>query len=370
MGVFWQLLTTPWLIPVWPMLLGLILGIVGVRMTGELWERRTTLGTGTVVVAIHGLVLIPLTLAVWLYLGLGWRRPVEVWLFSAAVIVVPAALYGAMQFVLPRVAAIAFTTAKEALAQPLFWVTLAIGLCALVAFPFIPYNTFGEDVKMLKDSGLTLIMVLSIILALWTASVSISDEIEGRTALTVLSKPVSRRDFIVGKFIGICSAVGVMFVLLGTAFLISVSYKVVYDAGELGATDPHWTLCLDEMRQVAPALVLAFLETCVLASISVAISTRLPMLPNLLICSTIYVVGHLIPLLVNSNVGDNEIVRFVARFFASVLPMLDHFNIQAAISTGQSVPWGYLLVALLYAVLYSSFAILGALILFEDRDLA
>ena len=70
-------------------------------------------------------------------------------------------------------------------------------------FPFVPYNTFGEDVKMLKAEDLTLIKVLAIVLALWTASVSIADEIEGRTALTVLSKPISRRQFILGKYVGI-----------------------------------------------------------------------------------------------------------------------------------------------------------------------
>jgi ABC-type transport system involved in multi-copper enzyme maturation permease subunit len=93
------------------------------------------------------------------------------------------------------------TTAKESMSQPLFYVVLLLGSFALLAFIFIPYNTFGEDVKVLKDSGLTLIMVLSMIVAVWSASVSVSEEVEGRTALTVLSKPVRRRQFILGKFL-------------------------------------------------------------------------------------------------------------------------------------------------------------------------
>ena len=70
-------------------------------------------------------------------------------------------------------------------------------------FIYIPYNTFGEDVKMYKDSSLMTIMVLAILVAVWTASVSVADEIEGRTALTLLSKPISRRQFVLGKFLGI-----------------------------------------------------------------------------------------------------------------------------------------------------------------------
>ena len=76
------------------------------------------------------------------------------------------------------------------------------------------------------------IMVLAILVSLWTASVSVADEIEGRTALTLLSKPVSRRQFVLGKFLGIIWANFLMFVVLGSWMLIWVSYKVVYDARE------------------------------------------------------------------------------------------------------------------------------------------
>jgi hypothetical protein len=117
-------------------------------------------------------------------------------------------------------------------------------------------------------------------------------------------------------------------------------------------------------------LVLAFFETVVLTAISVAISTRLPMLPNLLICGSIYVLGHLGPMIVNSSAGEIEFVSFIGRLVAVVLPVLDHFNIQAAIAGGQRVPWDYLGMAALYCALYSTIAMLLALALFEDRDLA
>jgi ABC-type transport system involved in multi-copper enzyme maturation permease subunit len=280
------------------------------------------------------------------------------------------AVYFGLRLAMPKVAAIALTTAKEATAQPLFYVTLAMGVFSLLAFIFIPYYTFGEDVKMLKDSGLTLIMVLAMIVAVWSASVSVSEEVEGRTALTVLSKPVQRRQFILGKLLGILGPVVVLFIVLGLLFLITVSFKVVYDSREVAKTEPNWQACYLEMIRTVPGLVLAFLETVVLASISVAISTRLPMLANLLVCASIYVLGHLVPMLVNSSVGKFEIVRFVGQFIATVLPVMDHFNIQAAVAAGAAVPLGYLGMALVYCLLYSSIAVLLGLAMFEDRDLA
>jgi hypothetical protein len=94
------------------------------------------------------------------------------------------------------------------------------------------------------------------------------------------------------------------------------------------------------------------------------------MMPNLIICGSIYVLGNLGPLIVQSSVGSNEFVSFFGQLVALVLPMLDVFNIQAAVAGGKRVPLDYLGWALLYCVLYSTVAMLLALILFEDRDLA
>jgi hypothetical protein len=112
------------------------------------------------------------------------------------------------------------------------------------------------------------------------------------------------------------------------------------------------------------------LGTAVLTAISVAISTRLPMMANLMICSTIYVLGNLIPTLVESSMGQFQLVRFMGGLLATVLPVLDYFNIEAGIAAGVKVSPAYLAWATVYAALYSGAALLVALILFEDRDLA
>jgi ABC-type transport system involved in multi-copper enzyme maturation permease subunit len=279
-------------------------------------------------------------------------------------------LYLLLHWLLPQISTIALATSKEAIAQPLYLLAILIGVFLLLFYVYIPYNTFGEDVKMYKDSGLMTIMVLATLVALWTASVSVADEIEGRTALTLLSKPISRRQFVLGKFLGIVWSVLLIFVVLGAWMLIWVSYKVVYDAGETSKPDPPWQECHAEVVGTVPGLVLSFFEVVVLTAISVAISTRLSMLPNLVIVGAIYVLGHLGPLIVQSSVGQNEFVAFFGQLIALILPVLDHFNIQAAVAGGVRVPAQYLAWALLYCVLYSTVAMLLALILFEDRDLA
>lgn len=294
----------------------------------------------------------------------------EIGLGALAAVVALAVVWTVLQAVLPKMAAIAWTTAKEALVQPLFYILVAVGLFMIVLLLYLPYYTFGEDTKFFEDNALTLVMLLSIVLALWTASSSVAEEIEGRTALTVLCKPISRRDFVLGKFLGILGPVAIMFIVLGSFYLTFVSIKVVYDARECSLPEPSSAACYAEVWRMAPGLLLAFMEATVMAAISVAISTRLGFLPNLVICFSIYVLGNLVPTLAKSAMGQMAIVPFLADLLSAVLPVLDHFNIYGPISTGAPVPAKYLGMAGIYCLAYTSLAMIVALLLIEDRDLA
>jgi ABC-type transport system involved in multi-copper enzyme maturation permease subunit len=289
---------------------------------------------------------------------------------TAVSVVVLFLVYFLLRTFAPRMSAIALATFKSDIAQPLFAIILTVGIVSLIVFVFLPYNTFGEDIKMLKDSGFSLIMFLCLLQTVWSASTSVSEEIEGRTALTVLSKPVRRTSFVLGKFFGISWTLILMYLILGAVFLILVAYKPIYDAKENSAESPAWQLCYYEMAVTIPGLILSFMQTLVLAAVSVAISTRLPLLANIVICFSVFVLGNITPLLVQSSEQQFEIVGFFAQLIATVLPNLEVFNMQAAIAADAEVPLMYLALALVYCVIYSFIAMLLALLLFEDRDLA
>lgn len=290
--------------------------------------------------------------------------------FMAVSVVVVFLLYLWQRALAPRLSAIALAAYKSEIAQPLFPLLLVLGLFLIWLFIWIPYNTFGEDIKMLKDSGLVVIMLLGILQAVWAASTSVADEIEGKTALTVLSKPIGRRSFILGKFLGIVWTLAVLFTVLGLMLLIVVAYKPIHEARESASQELTWQLCHLEMVYTVPGLLLAFMETIVLAAISVAISTRLPLLANFVICMAVYLLGHLTPLIVQSSMGQFVFVQFFGQLVATILPNLDSFRTEAAVAAGLPVPWIYLVGSFAYCVVYSVIAMLLALVLFEDRDLA
>jgi len=224
---------------------------------------------------------------------------------------------------------------------------------------------------MYKDSGLILIRVLSIFLAIWAVSKSVAEEIEGRISLTVLSKPVGRRQFVVGKFAGISMALGLLFILLGFWLVAWVAYKPVYDYKEAAKGLCEWTVCYKEAIHIIPGIVLCFMEVVIFVAISVADSTRMGAMSNFLIFASIYVSGHLTPNLVQSTErAQIDTIVVFANLIAVIFPVADYFDVQTAINNSSDVPMVYMGWSLIYTALYGTMAMLLALVLFEDRDLA
>lgn len=265
---------------------------------------------------------------------------------------------------------IARAATKEAVRQPVFWLSIAVTVAFLIINTWLPFYSMGEDLKMLKECGLTTILICGLLIATWTASTSIADEIEGKTAMTLLSKPINRRQFILGKYVGILQTVLLYMIPVSIIFALLIFYKVGYDARESSKEVPGMMERIPDVLQILPGLLLTYLEVAILGAVSVAISTRLPFVVNMSICFPIYVIGNLTPQLVQAGAIQYEFVTFMAKLISVVLPGLEWFNMSTAISTGTLVPPLYLATAMLYAMCYIGAAIFLAFILFEDRDLA
>lgn len=288
----------------------------------------------------------------------------------ALFVVVFGLLFMLMQAVAPKAAAIALSAAKSELSQPLPTILMVLVSLTILLFVFLPFHTLGEDIKLLKDCGVTLILLAATFQAVWSASTSVNDEIEGRTALTLLSKPVHRRSFIIGKIMGISWIVMLMFLVLGSAELLAVAYKPMVEARESSLDAPTWQQCHTEMMQTIPGLAMAFFQATVLGAFAVALGTRFSLIANFSICFSIYLLGHLTPTIVDSAAGGLPLVEFFSQLISAVVPNLSHFSMEAAIDADVSIPWTVLASVLIYTTIYGIAATLIGLLLFEDRDLA
>lgn len=308
----------------------------------------------------------------------------------------------------PKGGAVALSAFRECWRQPMFWLISVLATFAIMVSMVVPYFTFGEDYKMMKQLGFDVTMLAAALFGLLAASISINEEIEGRTAITVISKPINRRQFIMGKYVGTLLACWAMMMLLGWVLTWCLHIKPMFDKlDDVNDTMPNEIVQLltPKMRGIVPTvegsafahgagewfgetfahhvgLLLTFGQVMVLLAICVALATRMQFVVNLVICFFIFLIGHLAPILVQvtSRLSTEEglsalkLVGFIAQLFNILFPALEYFEMGSAIVRDSPIPMldfvGYVGVVFGYAVLYSAIGLTLALILFEDRDLA
>src|SRR5690242_13918501 len=106
-------------------------------------------------------------------------------------------------------------TFLEAIVQPIYPLLLGIGSAILAVFGVLPFFTLGEDTIMYKAVGLDVVLLLALVITLFATSRSIFEEIEDRTMLTLMSKPIRRWEVLVGKYLGIILAAGLAIAIFG-----------------------------------------------------------------------------------------------------------------------------------------------------------
>src|SRR5262249_49766672 len=136
---------------------------------------------------------------------------------------------------------------REGYRQPMFWMLLGLAVVLMLISPFLPYWTFGEDYIMVKEMGFDTIMLAAAAFGVIAAAMSISEEIEGRTAVTLMSKPVSRRQFLLGKFAGFFLCCLLLILSLGWLFDHILLYKRWFDRMDPVPLAPAVTAWIDRL---------------------------------------------------------------------------------------------------------------------------
>src|SRR5688500_17180370 len=276
-------------------------------------------------------------------------------------------------------------TFREAIVQPIYSLLLVIGMGILFVFGMLPFFTLGEDTTMFKSVSLDVVLLLVLIATLFATSKSIYEEIEDRTMLTLMSKPLYRREVLVGKYLGIILSAFVAVAALGAVLMLATWYRIPTDYLIRSTLDDRELLKLKELRlmhvtSLVPGLLQIWLQISALAAVSVAISTRVSLVVNLPVVILIYIAGNLtrflFPIFGEGSRAlwedRNVLVRGGAWVLGNVLPFLEVFDLRAKTiysrigilsfaSDPNAVPYGdiwvYTGIAFLYAVCYATFAL-------------
>ncbi len=254
-----------------------------------------------------------------------------------------------------RIGYIAANTFREAVRDRVLYNLIAFALLLSGAAIFVGQISIEIEKLVVINLGLTAVSLFGVVIAIFIGIGLVSKEIEKRTLYTVLSRPVRRWEFIVGKFFGLsgtlvvntfCMAIGVF------AALLYVS---------------HNFMRADALILVALYfIVLQFLIICALALLFSSFSS--PLL-SAVFSFSLFVIGSFAEDLRGFAGMAHGITRWLATAAAYLVPNFSAFNVISSVAHQHPVAGQLVLHNTLYALFYAAAALSGAVLIFEHRNL-
>ncbi len=308
-------------------------------------------------------------------------------------------------------------TFVETLRQPIYAVLIVAALFLFFLSPSITMYSMGDDNKLLREIGLSTLFLASLFIGIFSASGAVAKEIEDKTILTVLSKPVQRPIFIIAKFLGVSAAVALAHYICTIALLMSIRHGVLESVNDIH----DWTVLIaaglataltlllsaffnyvydwrlsstaivlggifatlaivflsfiDRNWQFNPSnnginaldvygSVLLLLAAIIIVALAVALSTRFNVVVTLSACVGLFLLG----LVSDYTFGRFAQTHLWAKIGRFLVPNLQAFWISDAIYEGSEVPLKYILISASYALCYTAAILSLAIALFQRRQ--
>jgi ABC-type transport system involved in multi-copper enzyme maturation permease subunit len=225
--------------------------------------------------------------------------------------------------------------------------------------------TAGQDMKMIKDLGLSAMSIFGLFIAVFIGIGLVWKEVERRSIYSLVAKPITRVDFLLGKYAGL-----VLTLFVNIAVMAAALYAVLGAMTLLGP--PSLTTVLDA-PPLDPRLLLAtalvFVELALVTALALFFSTFSSPMLSAVFTFGLYVVGQFNADLKHfEQVVNSRAVAWLAGALYHLLPNLAPFDIKAQVVHGQPITAGYVAMTVGYAVVYIAFVLLASTIVFARRD--
>lgn len=272
-----------------------------------------------------------------------------------------------VRFSLERVGIIAANTFLEAVRQKLFYFLLVIAIGLLGSSLFLREFNFGSgELKFIADFGMGAVTFFGSILAIVATAQLFFAEIENRTALTILAKPVLRLEFVLGKFTGVALVLLVFCALMGV--LMS---GVLYVRANALAREAPEALSLVRYVDIPVVLLVQWIKFCVLSSLTILIASFSN--TNLFTAATgffVLIICHLQYLAVNAwQKLSNPVAKAGAWLLSRVFPNFQIYNLGEELAQGKTVDLGQALAVTANGALYTLVFIVLAVFSFRQREI-
>lgn len=251
-----------------------------------------------------------------------------------------------------RMLAVAQNTFREAVRDKVLYVLLFFAAVTIFGSKALGWISIGQDIKIMKDISLAALSIFGVLIAIFVGTSLIYKEIDKRTLYTILSQPMHRHEFILGKYLGLSALLGVVTVIMaGTA-----SIYIVFMGGGLDAV-------------FFLAVLLIYSKLLLVTAFAVLMSTMTSPILGAVIVFSAYVFGHATGVFMDLPPQfDGTFAKQMLEIVYFIVPNLGQFDIRAEAANDVPIRMAYVLFVLVYGAAYSAVLLVLASLAFEKKD--
>lgn len=254
-----------------------------------------------------------------------------------------------------RIAHIASNTFREAVRDRVLYNLIAFALLISGAAVLVGQISIDIERLVVVNLGLTAVSLFGVVIAIFIGIGLVSKEIEKRTLYTIISRPVRRWEFIVGKFFGLAGTL-----VVNTFFMaIGVFTAMLYVSGHFQKAD-SWVLV---------ALYFIVLQFVIITALALLFSSFSSPLMAAVFAFSLFVIGSFAEDLRGFAGLTHGLTRWLATGAAYLVPNFSALNVISSVAHQQPVAGQLIVYNTAYALLYAGMALSGAVLIFDRRDL-
>jgi Cu-processing system permease protein len=260
---------------------------------------------------------------------------------------------------------VAFAVYRESVRDRVPLTIAGFGVLLVGISYLIGQITAGQDLKIIKDLGLAALNLLGVLIAVFIGIGLVAKEVERRSIYGLLSKPLTRDQFLLGKYLGL-----VMTLAVNLGAMVIAYYAVLFYLDLMASASQRaaWPAPAVDPRLLI-AVVLIFGELMLVTALALFFSTFSGPLLSMVLTLALWVAGHFnADLRQFEQVVDSPVAAWLARGAYYVLPNLAPFNVKAEVVHGVPVSTSHVTLTLAYAVVYTSVLLLASMAVFRSRD--
>jgi ABC-type transport system involved in multi-copper enzyme maturation permease subunit len=280
---------------------------------------------------------------------------------------------------------IAKNTFRESIRDKILYVIAFFAAVMMVSSLALGWISIGDQLQVVQDFSLAILSFFGCLMAVFVGTGLIYKEIDKRTIYTILSKPVRRWQFILGKYFGLLSVLGMAMFGMLVASMGFVVYAA-YTARNSPIAD--WTLRVD-WGWFAVAVVMIFFELVVVVALAMLFSSVSSPILSAIFTFTAYLVGQVSATInyiftqfrpaqesVAAQTGESLtdfvsstyfFIKPFSEFIYYVLPDLQHFQLRNQVVLGPAPTWEQVGAGMLYGIGYSAAVMLLTVLLFDRK---